>query len=136
MLHTKPPHLPAADLGLTEAELSALLWVTERLEDGRIGAKDFTMRRCERFESGVPKPCCIGAHMGVILGNARYVADDYWGVSGRKIGALLFPPVAPFGWGTNHPAWDCTPPQAASACRQFLQTGAVDWDAAIKGAAS
>lgn len=131
MRHFPPPYLPAADLGLTDDELHALLWVTERLEDGRIGTKDFTMRRCERFDPpGCKSPCCIGGHMGVVLGDLRYMSGEHWALSGGNIAELLFPPDPV---DQRHPAWDATPPQAARACRQFLQTGAVDWDAVIDG---
>jgi hypothetical protein len=124
--HVAPPHLPAADLGLTDDELHALLWVTERLEDGRIGDDEFNMDLPE---------ICIGGHMGAQLCRPKLVDD----LDAGPIGKLFYPPIErrTINGGVHairHPAWTAGPRTAARACRQFLATGAVDWDAAIKGA--
>jgi len=132
MRHVPPPHLPAADLGLTEDELHALLWVTERLEDGRIGDDEFDMECVSRGRCG--SACCIAGWMATQLDHNPYVH-----CTGTPAEALFVPPTAEREingqlFAIMNRGWTAGPKAAARACRQFLQTGRVDWDAAIDGA--
>lgn len=106
----------AADLGIEDAELEALIKVLGMLEREEIPAEQFTML-------WVGEPECGTA--GCILGHVRTVSiESYKGLSGNSWGGSslerLFFPDAPKGGCDPYLA---TRSQAATALRSYLTTG-------------
>lgn len=114
--------LTAEQLGLTEAERDALIEVMERLRDGRIPEKLFSMASW-----AVPNqpawleevcPCCIAGHALRINPNAfRGENDGHTPITRVRLHDLFY---------TERPM-ERTPEEGAFAIESFLRTGKARW---------
>lgn len=117
-------YLTAAELGITEAEREALIWVREELASGRIKHETLnvagdrytpkTAFNMNRDECG--SAVCICGWMRVRLG--RYIPVGFSGEN--KTFAALFLPRSAYAFGID---WDDLTPAQAVRAIDFWATG-------------
>lgn len=110
--------LTAKQLGITEAERSALVEVMDRLRDGRIPAEMFNMGVWSLAKEAEILPCCIAGHAARIDRNA-FMAENNGNTGAMRVRLhnLFF---------TDRPM-DRTPEEGAFAIESFLRTGKASW---------
>lgn len=109
-------------LGLTEAELAALIEVRNDLATGRIKAPNFCMSSA-CYREGCGTVACIGGWMGLKLGMDERKARDF--VDNPRLEKLFYP-YGIMSWG------QITPSQAVRAIDNFLATGDPNWSQACQ----